>query len=94
MIPEYESKLDDVFTTAFEINHPAMLAYVEMKMELKRLRDMDYIKSDGERYRTALEQYANPDNWQNVAHDGDLKRLFGKPTSNGWAIASEALKEK
>jgi urate oxidase len=56
MIPEYESKLDDVFTTAFETNHPAMLDYVQMKMELKRLRNMDYSQSDGERYRTALEE--------------------------------------
>jgi hypothetical protein len=48
MIPEYESKLDDVFTTAFDTNHPAMLDYVQMKMELKRLRAMDYSQSDGE----------------------------------------------
>ena len=36
--PDYETRLDELFTTAFETNHPAMLDYVKLKMELKRLR--------------------------------------------------------
>jgi thymidylate kinase len=37
-IPDYESRLDELFTNAFDTNHPAMLDYVKLKMELKRLR--------------------------------------------------------
>ena len=38
MIPEYEQRLDEVFCEAFDTNHPAMLDWANIKMELKRLR--------------------------------------------------------
>ena len=39
MIPEYEERLDNLFSTAFGAKHPAMQDYVKMKVELKRLRE-------------------------------------------------------
>ena len=33
-----EDRLDQVFINAFETNHPAMLDWVEVKFELKKLR--------------------------------------------------------
>ena len=39
MIPEYEQRLDDLFSEAFDTNHPAMKDWVLMKIELKRLRN-------------------------------------------------------
>ncbi|KKQ76476.1 MAG: N-6-adenine-methyltransferase protein [Microgenomates group bacterium GW2011_GWF1_38_5] len=38
-IPDYEERLDEVFTGAFTTNHPAMIDWVQVKMELKRLRN-------------------------------------------------------
>jgi hypothetical protein len=38
ILPDYEQRLDDLFTTAFETNEPAMLDWVQVKMELKKLR--------------------------------------------------------
>ncbi len=38
LVKEAEDKLDQLFLAAFETNHPAMLAWVEIKFELKRLR--------------------------------------------------------
>jgi len=37
-IPEYEQNLDQLFSEAFDVNHPALLDWAEIKMELKRLR--------------------------------------------------------
>lgn len=35
---DYEVRLDELFTRAFETNHPAMLDYALLKMDLKQLR--------------------------------------------------------
>lgn len=40
MKPKYEENLDDLFYKTFDVDHPAMLDYAEMKLELKRLRGL------------------------------------------------------
>ena len=38
-IAKSEERLDQLFMKAFETNHPAMLDWVRIKFELKRLRN-------------------------------------------------------
>jgi hypothetical protein len=38
-IPEYETRLDELFAGAFGTNHPATLDWVKVKFELKSLRE-------------------------------------------------------
>ena len=38
-IPDYESRLDQLFLAAFETNNTAMLDWVNIKFELKALRN-------------------------------------------------------
>lgn len=38
-IPEYEKNIDDVLIKAFDTNHPMMLDWANVKIELKRLRN-------------------------------------------------------
>lgn len=38
-IPTYEQNLDKLFNQAFSVNHPAMLDWAKVKLELKKLRN-------------------------------------------------------
>ena len=60
-VNEVEERLDRVFDLSFDVNHPAMLDYVELKFQLKRLRNsILFYKSRIEELERNLSKFPEP----------------------------------
>lgn len=89
-----EDRLDALFLEAFPTNHPAMLDYASLKIELKRLRaesaELEAMLAEAEGIElwggTTIFQYQSRGKW---SHDKDMGPVFDTPLD-----AYRALKEQ